>query len=99
MMKRTMLRTLTVLLALLSLTGAANSNTTPRTAAAVHSALFTPVHTDNHFLRSLAASGSAHSTPTALACCKVCSAGKACGNTCISRDKTCHVGQGCACDG
>ena len=32
-------------------------------------------------------------------CCKVCSVGKACGNTCISREKTCHVGQGCACDG
>lgn len=32
-------------------------------------------------------------------CCKVCSVGKACANTCISREKTCHVGQGCACDG
>jgi hypothetical protein len=35
----------------------------------------------------------------ALACCKICTVGKACGNTCISRDKICHVGQGCACDG
>jgi hypothetical protein len=25
--------------------------------------------------------------------------GKACGDTCISRDKVCHVGPGCACDG
>jgi hypothetical protein len=33
------------------------------------------------------------------ACCKVCTTGKACGDTCISRDKICHVGQGCACDG
>jgi hypothetical protein len=32
-------------------------------------------------------------------CCKICSRGKACGNTCISRDKECHVGRGCACDG
>jgi hypothetical protein len=32
-------------------------------------------------------------------CCKICSAGKACGDTCISRDKTCRVGAGCACDG
>jgi hypothetical protein len=32
-------------------------------------------------------------------CCKVCSKGKACGDTCISRDFTCHVGAGCACDG
>lgn len=31
-------------------------------------------------------------------CCKVCSKGKACGNSCISRDKTCHKGKGCACD-
>lgn len=33
------------------------------------------------------------------ACCKICTVGKACGNTCISRDKQCHVGPGCACDG
>jgi hypothetical protein len=33
------------------------------------------------------------------ACCKVCRAGKACGDSCISRDKTCHKGKGCACDG
>jgi len=32
-------------------------------------------------------------------CCKICTRGKACGNTCISRDKVCHVGRGCACDG
>jgi hypothetical protein len=32
-------------------------------------------------------------------CCKVCRKGKACGNTCIARDKTCTVGPGCACDG
>lgn len=32
-------------------------------------------------------------------CCKVCSKGKACGDSCISRSKTCHKGQGCACDG
>jgi hypothetical protein len=32
-------------------------------------------------------------------CCKVCRAGKACGDSCISRDKTCHKGKGCACDG
>src|SRR5207237_5198753 len=28
-------------------------------------------------------------------CCKVCTVGKACGDTCISRSYTCHVGQGC----
>ncbi len=31
-------------------------------------------------------------------CCKHCVKGKACGDTCISRSKTCHVGPGCACD-
>jgi hypothetical protein len=34
-----------------------------------------------------------------FACCKVCKAGKACGDSCISRDKQCHKGKGCACDG
>jgi hypothetical protein len=33
------------------------------------------------------------------ACCKVCKKGKACGDSCISRDKECHKGPGCACDG
>ncbi|WP_425100648.1 hypothetical protein [Tropicibacter sp. S64] len=32
------------------------------------------------------------------ACCKTCRKGKACGNSCISASKACHVGQGCACD-
>lgn len=37
-------------------------------------------------------------TIVGIGCCKVCSVGKACGDTCISREKTCHVGHGCACD-
>lgn len=32
-------------------------------------------------------------------CCKVCTTGKACGNSCIARDKNCHQPRGCACDG
>ena len=31
-------------------------------------------------------------------CCKVCSKGKACGNTCIRADYNCHKDAGCACD-
>jgi hypothetical protein len=31
-------------------------------------------------------------------CCKHCSTGKACGNSCIARWKTCHKGRGCACN-
>jgi len=37
--------------------------------------------------------------PTQAGCCKICREGKACGNTCISRDKMCHQPPGCACDG
>ena len=33
------------------------------------------------------------------ACCRTCTTGKACGDSCISRDKTCRVGAGCACNG
>ena len=32
-------------------------------------------------------------------CCKICRKGCACGNSCISCNKTCHKGPGCACDG
>ncbi|WP_110665138.1 hypothetical protein [Salinicola halophilus] len=35
----------------------------------------------------------------AQGCCKVCRKGKACGNSCISRNYTCHQPEGCACDG
>lgn len=31
-------------------------------------------------------------------CCKVCSTGKACGDSCIARSKSCHKAPGCACD-
>lgn len=40
-----------------------------------------------------------HLAESTSLCCKICTQGKACGDTCISRDKICHVGQGCACDG
>lgn len=31
-------------------------------------------------------------------CCRVCSKGKACGNSCINRQLNCHKGRGCACN-
>jgi hypothetical protein len=34
---------------------------------------------------------------TAAKCCKVCTKGKPCGDTCIAKNKVCHVGPGCAC--
>jgi hypothetical protein len=38
-------------------------------------------------------------SPTGGGCCKVCKTGKACGDSCISKSDTCHVGAGCACNG
>lgn len=38
-------------------------------------------------------------TAYAEGCCKVCTKGKACGNSCISKEKTCHQPKGCACNG
>lgn len=40
-----------------------------------------------------------NNTQVAMGCCKICRKGKACGDSCISRSKTCHKGPGCACDG
>ncbi|AKH42603.1 hypothetical protein FHS61_000373 [Altererythrobacter atlanticus] len=37
-------------------------------------------------------------TAYANACCKICKKGKACGDTCIARDRNCTKGKGCACD-
>ena len=37
--------------------------------------------------------------PAAAECCKICSKGKSCGDSCISRSKTCSQPPGCACDG
>ena len=41
--------------------------------------------------------GNEEPTEVPAACCKVCTKGKPCGDTCIAQDKTCHVGPGCAC--
>lgn len=35
----------------------------------------------------------------AAGCCKTCSKGKACGDSCIARDKPCAKPKGCACNG
>lgn len=47
--------------------------------------------------RNASSSVSVTAVSSAPYCCKHCSAGKPCGNTCISRRYTCHVGPGCAC--
>jgi hypothetical protein len=88
-----MVRTLAGLLALLLLTRVANSSPPPASTAAIHPTSFAPADPDNRFVRSLADFDSAHLDPVALACYTVSSVGKAIGHACISREKTCHVGQ------
>ncbi len=39
-----------------------------------------------------------NSSSNTTGCCKICTTGKACGDSCISRSYTCHKGPGCACD-
>lgn len=41
----------------------------------------------------------APSRPPARRCCRVCTRGKACGNSCINRSYTCRQPPGCACNG
>lgn len=41
----------------------------------------------------------APSAPPPRVCCRICRTGKACGNSCIARNRTCRVGPGCACNG
>lgn len=38
-------------------------------------------------------------TTRAPSCCRVCTTGKACGDSCIARSLTCHQPPGCACNG
>ena len=37
------------------------------------------------------------SPPTGSSCCRICTIGKACGGSCISKTYICRVGDGCAC--
>lgn len=41
----------------------------------------------------------AQPTIASQVCCKNCIKGKACGDSCIAKDKDCPVGSGCACNG
>ena len=46
----------------------------------------------------LAGCESKKSSPTRpLGCCKVCTTGKPCGDSCIADTDTCHTDSGCAC--
>src|SRR5579864_3262426 len=90
-----MVRTLIAVIVALSLTASALAQPTPNTLDTV----FAQSHGQSKVLHPLGVKSSTLSAPLAQSCCKICTVGKACGNTCISRDKTCHVGPGCACDG
>jgi hypothetical protein len=94
-----MLRSLKFCLAIVLPSIAAHSNTPPALTADFHVTVFKRTHPQNQLLRSITSRTSRQAAQFALSCCKVCTVGKACGNTCISRDKTCHVGLGCACNG
>jgi hypothetical protein len=93
-----MLKTFVAIFALLLVVATVPADGIPTSAAPetrpalIHGGL----HSAPHVLRSL---GLSQSTSHAAACCKICTVGKACGDTCISRDKECHIGPGCACDG
>ena len=47
--------------------------------------------------KSLTITASGATSIITNSCCKVCTTGKACGSSCISRTFTCRVGGGCAC--
>lgn len=40
-----------------------------------------------------------YSSASTAGCCRICTKGMACGDSCISIYKTCHKGVGCACNG
>lgn len=92
-----------ILLAVLLLTSAATArNESPSTSRASPTIDFVlPESTmpNTGLLLSLGIDETSSAGFIAERCCKVCTTGKACGDTCISRDKDCHVGPGCACDG
>ena len=85
-----LLRTLLVVL-LLSLTTAALAASPAPTTPAV-APLASAIHTTRCSALSSHSTGlTALATSASQTCCKVCHKGKACGDTCISREKICHV--------
>jgi hypothetical protein len=76
-----MLRALAFLLARLSLSAPASSETAPKPVDAQSTSILATPHNANRLLQSLGVQSSQQSTPPAQSCCKVCTVGKACGNT------------------
>jgi hypothetical protein len=48
---------------------------------------------------AIVAIAAAASSGSGSSCCRVCTTGKACGDSCIAQSDQCHVGPGCACNG
>jgi hypothetical protein len=96
-----MLRFITAALAITALAMAAQSDapisgdSQATSIASIHRAPCV----ENRALAALGFNTSSTGTANAIVCCKICTVGKACGNTCISKYDICHVGPGCACDG
>ena len=74
-------RILVAVLALLSLTSAARSDTPPSPTTDVHAPLFNQTRPDRPLLRSVTSRAPSHSAAVTLSCCKVCTVGEARGNS------------------
>ena len=87
------------LLAVWALAGAAVADTTPaQTGEDVPVELSSQEATASICPRPASHPDSSAQDQVAQACCKICRKGKACGNSCIARWKTCRKPPGCACD-
>jgi hypothetical protein len=91
---KSLLRNGALALTMLASNGLAAESVQPRqpTAQAPNWIRSSVLPSENKFLRMVKAPNN-----LTAECCKVCTKGKPCGDTCISQDKTCHVGPGCAC--
>ena len=47
---------------------------------------------------SISECGTGFAAGAQQSCCRICTKGKACGNSCIARHLNCHRGRGCACN-
>ena len=76
-----------------------NSQLSGLAMAAALAVALTPTINSPSAVASHAQSVSNSAPEVARTCCKICRKGKACGNSCIARDRNCHQPPGCACDG
>lgn len=97
MFRRITLLVATIAVAALCAASDGTENTRPATESPTIFSQDIPARSPD-FLPSLGLTSPADAVAQ-QACCKICTRGKACGNTCISVDKVCHVGPGCACNG